>query len=98
LDINPELRGFVDADGRFKAWPAKQSKQIIMVDMLAELFEPGRNYTSQDVNEILNTRHTFHDPAILRRSMIDRKILERSPDGKTYWKPAPPEEAPKAEG
>lgn len=86
MDINPELRGFVDAEGRFKAWPAKQSKQNLMIDILANLFETGREYTAVEVNETLNAAHTFNDPAILRRSLIERKILDRSPDGRVYWK------------
>jgi len=30
----------------------------------------------------------FNHPALLRRELINRKILQRSPDGKVYWKVA----------
>jgi len=86
MEINPELRGFIDADGKIKSWPGKQSKQFILLDILGEAFETGREYSGPEINEILNANHTFNDPALLRRELINRKILQRSPDGKVYWK------------
>jgi len=87
MDINPEFRGFVDAEGKIKSWPAKQSKQLLLLETLAVKFEAGRSYTAQEVNEVLNSCHTFGDPALLRRELINQKHLMRSPDGKSYWKP-----------
>lgn len=86
MDINPEIRGFIDADGKIKSWPGKQSKQFILIDLLGEAFETGREYSQLEVNEILNSRHTFNDPALLRRELINRKILERSADGRVWRK------------
>jgi len=94
MEINPELRGFVDEKGLFKSWPAKHSKQILLINTLGELFEVGRSYTALEVNDILNAAHTFNDPALLRRELINMKILQRSPDGRTYWK-SPPENTAK---
>jgi len=96
MDINPELRGFIDAEGKIKSWPGKQSKQFLLLEILAEKFELGRSYTAQEINEVLNGCHTFGDPALLRRELINQKHLQRSPDGKSYWKPAATESAPKA--
>jgi hypothetical protein len=88
MEINPELRGFVDENGKFKSWPAKMSKQVIMIDLLGGLFETGRTYTAQEINELLGSAHTFNDSPMLRRELINRKILLRTPDGREYWKNA----------
>ncbi len=86
MEPNPELRGFIDADGKIKSWPSKQAKQFLLLDMLGEKFEAGKEYNAQEINKILNMNHTFNDPALLRRELITRKILQRSPDGRSYWK------------
>jgi len=92
MDISPELRSFIDAEGKLKSWPAKRSKQLLLLELLAPKFEAGRQYSAPEVNEILNASQTFGDPALLRRELIDQKHLMRSPDGKSYWKAPPPPE------
>lgn len=98
MDINPEIRGFIDAEGKIKSWPSKQSKQILIIDLLKDKFEAGRTYSAPEVNEIINANHTFGDPALLRRELINWKHLERSQDGKNYWKPAVEATNPTLEG
>ncbi len=80
------VKGFFDAEGKMKSWPAKFGKQMIALSLLAEKFESGKEYDEKEVNELLNTLHTFNDPAQLRRSMIEMKLLDRTPDGRRYWK------------
>lgn len=53
---------------------------------LAAKFEAGREYSEKEVNEILNQNHTFGDPAMLRRELYMKKLLDRTPDGGKYWK------------
>jgi hypothetical protein len=38
------------------------------------------------VNAILGDYHTFNDPALLRRELIMKDLLDRTPDGNKYWK------------
>ncbi|MES1147174.1 MAG: DUF2087 domain-containing protein, partial [bacterium] len=57
-----------------------------ILDNLASAFEVGREYTEKEVNAILNERHTFKDPANLRRTLIERGDLQRTNDGSKYWK------------
>jgi len=79
-----ELRPFVDEEGRLKQWPVKFSKQMVALEWLSQLFEPGRDYTEREVNERLNTAHTFEDWAILRRGLCDHRWLERDSNGAWY--------------
>lgn len=50
----------------------------------AGLFEEGRDYTEKEVNEIL--RRIYTDYALLRRYLVDFKMLERNDDGTIYRK------------
>jgi hypothetical protein len=84
-----ELRSFLDDEGRLKQWPAKFSKQLAALEWLSRLFEPDREYTEREVNERLNSAHTFGDWAILRRGLCDHRWLERDPNGARYRRTSP---------
>jgi len=86
MNIPNEVRSFFDEDGRLKQWPAKYSKKLLALEILAEKFETGRKYTEIEINAILNASHTYNDPVSLRRSLIEMGVLARTQDGKEYWK------------
>ena len=88
-DYAPLLRSFLDPDGKLKQFPAKRKMKIIALFYLAEKIEADRDYTEQEINEILLSWHTFHDPATLRREMYDYHLLDRTRDGRTYRKSNP---------
>lgn len=79
-----EIRQFIDNGGRLTAFPAKRKKKIYALFYLAEKFEPARDYTEQEINDLLLSWHTFADPATLRRELYDYGFLDRSRDGKVY--------------
>lgn len=80
----PELlKNFLDS-GRLTAYPSKRKMKIFAMMYLAEKFEQGRLYTEKEVNDILNSRHTFGDPATLRRELYNHRFLNRSADGGSY--------------
>lgn len=95
-----ELRPFVDDEGRLCQWPVRQKVQRMAAAYLAGRFEPGREYSEREVNELLLEWHTFGDWALLRRVMFDWRHLDRESDGSRYRlrpePPAPPAEAPPA--
>lgn len=80
------LRRFLDADGRLKVWPGKLKDQKLVLAHLATCFEPGRDYTERQVNEILMGLHTFGDWVSLRRALIDYRFLAREGNGSRYWR------------
>jgi ArsR family transcriptional regulator, arsenate/arsenite/antimonite-responsive transcriptional repressor len=56
--------------------PAQRSKQQIILERLAEEFEPDREYTELEVNRI---PVEFHDDvAALRRGLISEGLMERA--------------------
>jgi len=81
-----EIGRFLDEDGKLKQWPAKQAAKEAACTYLARQFAYGVDYTEQEVNAILASRHTFGDYFLLRREMVDNRFLCRLPDGSRYWK------------
>ncbi len=86
--LPPELARFLDAEGRVTRWTKKRQDQMLLLGYLIEGIEPGREYSEAEVNAALNRRHTFGDPAILRRTMYNEGMLGRTADGSRYWRPA----------
>jgi hypothetical protein len=76
------LRPYV-RDGRISVMPAKRAARLVLLDRVAQAFEPGRRYPEQAVNEILKA--VYDDHAALRRYLIDKGLLSRTPGG-TYWR------------
>ena len=76
------LRAFFDADGRLTIIPARHAKRLIVLDHLAQRFEPGERYSEFEVNNRLRTAH--HDVAALRRYLVDEGFLTR--EGGVYWR------------
>jgi hypothetical protein len=81
LDGVRELAPFV-RDGRLVAIPRKRRVRLVLLDLLAQSFEPGRHYTEAEVNEQLRSVHD--DYATLRRYLVDADFLDR--DGGWYWR------------
>ncbi len=75
------LRAFVH-DGRLMSIPAVRAKRLIVLDWLAQRFEPGRRYSESMVNLILGQVHP--DTAALRRYLVDEGLLSR--DHGEYWR------------
>ena len=59
--------------------------QQIVLKYLATQFELGVLYTEREVNALLNQDHTFGDPALLRRELFERGLVDRVPNGSAYW-------------
>ncbi len=82
------LEGYLNEERQFVRLPGrKQKKKLdLMISFLANQFEQDTFYSETQVNEILNQNHTFDDPATLRRLLIGTGLMERSRDGRKYWK------------
>ncbi len=80
-DSRKVLRAFV-VDGRLQSIPAANGKRMIILDWLAQEFEPGSTYSEKMVNLILGKRHA--DTAALRRYLVHHGFLDRAHG--TYWR------------
>jgi hypothetical protein len=89
VDEPEELKNYLDEQERVTQWPSKRNKgkfQLLVLQYLASKLEPGATYTEKEVNALLNQYHTFNDPALLRREMVERRLIERLRDGSAYWR------------
>jgi|SRR5690349_12196225 hypothetical protein len=73
-------------DGRLVSIPASHAKRLVVLDLLAQEFEPGRRYPESTVNLILSRWHP--DTAALRRYLVDEGYLDRA--GGEYWRSGGP--------
>jgi hypothetical protein len=81
-----DITRFLDENSRVKSWPSKKEFKIEILKYISTKFEEGRFYTEKEVNSIIENWHTFGDYFLLRRGLIDYKLLIRTKDGSKYWK------------
>ncbi len=73
------LVGRLFTDGRIAVVPAKRKVRAAVLLEVVSRFEPGRDYSEPEVNEILLAVH--EDFAYLRRELVNYRYLERA-DGR----------------
>ena len=79
--MDDTLSRFV-SDGRITLMPTKRSKRLLVLDHVAQSFEPGRTYREYEVNRVL---FGFHDDyAALRRYLYEEGFMMR--EGGYYWR------------
>lgn len=81
-DLPKQLTAFV-IDGRIAMLPAKRARRRLLLDRVAQAFEPGRRYPEDKVDEIL--KPLFDDHCALRRCLVDEDFMSRTPGGQ-YWR------------
>lgn len=67
---------------RLKQIPTQRAKRLLVLERLAQEFEPGRRYQEKEVNFTLQL--FYSDYAALRRYLIDEELMARA-DG-VYWR------------
>jgi ArsR family transcriptional regulator len=61
--------------GRLTSIPAQLKKRQIILEKLVQEFEPEREYSEHEVNQVLLEFH--EDVATLRRALVDHRFMER---------------------
>jgi hypothetical protein len=78
---DPLLRVFL-SNGRLDAIPARHQRRRLLLDRIAQAFEPGVRYPERRVSLFLGSLHP--DYAALRRYLVDEDFLSRA--GGEYWR------------
>lgn len=81
--VEKVMRHF-DAAGRMQRWPSKTNHQDLCLWIIWSRIRPAQRMTEREVSEIIMNAHAFGDHALLRRSLVDMKMLARTPDGRIY--------------
>jgi hypothetical protein len=71
-------------DGRIVQIPRQHAKRSVLLDLLAQEFEPGVRYSERDVNDAIRKYHP--DTAAWRRYLVDEEFMERDATGTLYWR------------
>lgn len=76
------LDRFFTPQGRLHTMPSKHSKLLLVLDHVAQAFEPGIKYPELEVNQTLLKYHD--DYALLRRCLVENGFLSR--EAGVYWR------------
>ncbi len=92
--VEAVLRCF-DAKGVLLRWPSKTSHQRLSLWLLWAAFPADCDLEEKQVNDLLKARNGFGDHVLLRREMVNNKLLSRSQDCRLYRRieQRPPPEA-----
>ena len=85
-EIAFELRPFLNEQEQLISLPAKNQKKLLAIWYLAERIPARRTFTEAEINNAIDDQTTFRDHATLRRELYNHHLLDRTNDGKTYWK------------
>ena len=69
---------------KLKVFSKKEKKKIVILRQVAAQFESGKQYSEPEVNAVLKA--IWDDFATMRRYLVEYGYLDRTKDGKTYWK------------
>lgn len=92
--VRRALRYF-DGQGRLTSWPANTRVQGLCLWRFWATLQPARDYQESALNAALKQWHLFGDHVLLRRSLIDHRLMQRATDGSWYRRieQAPPADA-----
>ena len=87
--------GHFDEVGRMIRWPSRTNHQLLCLWGVWAHIPGGARFSEAEINDFINSAHTFGDFAILRRSLVNEGMLARTPDGRIYRRldPVPSPEA-----
>ncbi len=77
------LRHF-DAQGRLLRWPGKFSEQLPVLWTVWARLPARQDMTEREVNDYIRQGEVFGDHVLLRRELVNYRLLERTPDGARY--------------
>jgi hypothetical protein len=73
-----------DADGILLRWPGRTNLQALCLWKLWSLFPAEVDMTERQVNDLLIGHNAFGDHVLLRREMVNLKLLARTADCRSY--------------
>lgn len=80
---NEVLERYLNGNGVVKAWPGKAKNRLVILEYLASKFQPGKQYSEQEINLIL--MKYLDDYVTRRHDLIEYHFLSRTDDGHFYW-------------
>lgn len=66
-----------------KSFPPKEKKKLVILRVIAGLFERGKIYGEREINSVL--KPIYGDYATIRRYLIEYGFMERTQNCEQYW-------------
>lgn len=85
---------YFDDQGVLMSWPARFNLQTLSQWVFWSRVPADTAFTEREISELIRHWHDFGDHALIRRAMVDARMLERTVDGREYRRieRAPPPE------
>ncbi|WP_415719562.1 DUF2087 domain-containing protein [Maridesulfovibrio sp.] len=75
---------YFNLNGQLERWPKKYNQRILCLWVLWSRIPARETMNELELDERLILAHKFCDHTMLRRWMVDEKMLSRTPDGREY--------------
>lgn len=84
-DINEAIKRYVESTSplKLKVFPKKEKQKVVLLHLIIKLFKKNLKYSETEINDIL--KPIYNDYVILRRYLVDYKLLNRLDNGELYW-------------
>lgn len=80
------IQNYLDADGCVKIWPSKRKNKVYILKYIAAGMEKDVQYTEKELDAHIQKMIVFDDYVIVRRELFENKFVNRTLDGKLYWR------------
>lgn len=80
------IKNYLNAEGKLISFPSKRKLKVAAMFYIAASVDEGVMYSEKEINDMINNMCLFHDAALLRREMYNYRFIDRTLDGKIYWK------------
>lgn len=80
----PRLLRYFDEQGRLSRWPGKFSHQLPCLWPIWARIPARQTFSEREVNEWIKAGESMGDHVLLRRELVNYKLLARTQDGREY--------------
>lgn len=80
------LKNYLNAEGKLISFPSKRKLKVAAMFYIAASIDEEVTYSEKEINDLISKMCCFNDAALLRREMYNYRFINRTLDGKMYWK------------
>lgn len=80
------IKNYLNKEGKLISFPSKRKLKIAAMFYIASSIDEEVKYSEKEINDVINKKCCFNDAALLRRELYDYRFINRTNDGKVYWK------------
>lgn len=80
------IKNYLNEEKKLISYPSKRKLKIAAMFYIATSIDAEVKYSEKEINDVINKMCCFNDAALLRREMYNYRFINRTSDGKFYWK------------